>query len=162
MKLAMEFTTLLDLSVSKMMYKLVPPEDHRRNLDKKLIGTFKDHFIGVLSGCNKNMPMHLWCQHYRRWNSNYSSYDSHESTQACLHMHMCTKDNKTITSTHLCQSGWNCYCTSSRTSNKFMHSIATRDTSLARCLSATNAKRSGCRTRTPHKYQGQYGSSTNI
>jgi hypothetical protein len=62
MKLAMESTTLPDGSVSKMTYELVLPEDHQRNLAKKLIGTFKDHFIGVLSGCAKNMPMHLWCQ----------------------------------------------------------------------------------------------------
>jgi hypothetical protein len=48
--------------MSKMMYELVPPEDHQRNLAKKSIGTFKDHFIGVLSGCAKSMPMHLWCQ----------------------------------------------------------------------------------------------------
>jgi hypothetical protein len=62
MKLAMESTTLSDGLVLKMTYKLVPPEDHHRNLAKKLIGTFKDHFIGVLSGCAKSMPMHLWCQ----------------------------------------------------------------------------------------------------
>jgi hypothetical protein len=59
MKLAMESTTLSDGLVLKMMYELVPPEDHQRNLAKKLIGTFKDHFIGVLSGCTKSMPMHL-------------------------------------------------------------------------------------------------------
>jgi hypothetical protein len=29
---------------------------------KKSIQTFKDHFVGVLSGCAKTMPMHLWCQ----------------------------------------------------------------------------------------------------
>jgi hypothetical protein len=29
---------------------------------KKSIQTFKDHFIGILSGCAKTMPMHLWCQ----------------------------------------------------------------------------------------------------
>ena len=45
-----------------MTYKLVPPEDHQRNLCKQSIGTFKDHFIGVLSGRAKEMPMHLWCQ----------------------------------------------------------------------------------------------------
>jgi hypothetical protein len=62
MKLAMESTTLSDRLVSKMTYVLVPLEDHQRNLAKKSIGTFKDHFIGVLSGCAKSMPMHLWCQ----------------------------------------------------------------------------------------------------
>jgi hypothetical protein len=62
MKLAMESTTLLGGSVLKMTYELIPPEDHQRNLAKKSIGTFKDHFIGVLSGCAKSIPMHLWCQ----------------------------------------------------------------------------------------------------
>jgi hypothetical protein len=62
MKLAMESTTLSDGSVLKMTYELVPPEHHQRNLAKKLIATFKDHFIGVLSCCAKSMPMHLWCQ----------------------------------------------------------------------------------------------------
>jgi hypothetical protein len=48
MKLAMESTTLLDGLVSKILYELLP--------------LVKDHFIGVLSGCAKSMPMHLWCQ----------------------------------------------------------------------------------------------------
>jgi hypothetical protein len=62
MKLAMKSIKLLDGLVSKMTYKLVPPEDNQRNLAKKVIGTFKDHFIRILSGCAKSMPMHLWCQ----------------------------------------------------------------------------------------------------
>jgi hypothetical protein len=45
-----------------MTYQLVPPDDHRRNMAKKAIQTFKDHFIGVLSGCAATMPIHLWCQ----------------------------------------------------------------------------------------------------
>ena len=61
-KLAIKSTKLADRSTSKMRYKLVPPEDHQRNLCKRSIGTFKDHFIGVLSGCAKDMPMHLWCR----------------------------------------------------------------------------------------------------
>jgi hypothetical protein len=62
MKQAIEETTLSDGSILKMTYKLVPPEEHRRNMAKKSIQTFKDHFVGVLSGCAKAMPMHLWCQ----------------------------------------------------------------------------------------------------
>ena len=62
MKLAMEATVLADGSTSRMTYELVPPEEHRRNIAEKAIQTFKDHFIGVLSGCAKSMPMHLWCQ----------------------------------------------------------------------------------------------------
>ncbi len=45
-----------------MTYQLVPPDDHRRNMAKKAIQTFKDHFVGVLSGCAASMPIHLWCQ----------------------------------------------------------------------------------------------------
>jgi hypothetical protein len=50
------------IELTKMTYKLVPPNDHRRNLSKKAIQMFKDHMISVLSGCLPTMPMHLWCQ----------------------------------------------------------------------------------------------------
>ena len=64
MKLAIESTKLADRSSLKMAFKLVPPEDHRRNLCKRSIRirTFKDHFIGVLSGCANKIPIHLWGQ----------------------------------------------------------------------------------------------------
>ena len=62
MKQAIKETMLSDGSISKMTYKLVLPEEHWRNMAKKSIQTFKDHFVGVLSGCAKTMPMHLWCQ----------------------------------------------------------------------------------------------------
>ena len=62
MKLAIESTKLADRSISKMTFELVPPEDHQRNVSKRAIGTFKDHLVGVLSGCAKQMPMHLWCR----------------------------------------------------------------------------------------------------
>jgi hypothetical protein len=45
-----------------MTYQLVPPDDHRHNMAKKVIQTFKDHFIRVLSGCAATMPIILWCQ----------------------------------------------------------------------------------------------------
>jgi hypothetical protein len=45
-----------------MTYELVPPEEHQRNMAKKAIQTFKDHFVRVLSGCAPSMPIHLWCQ----------------------------------------------------------------------------------------------------
>ncbi len=47
---------------SNMTYELVPPDDHQRNMVKNAIQRFKDHFIGVLSGCAPTFPMHLWCQ----------------------------------------------------------------------------------------------------
>ncbi len=46
---------------SDMTYELVPPHNHQRNMAEKAIQTFKDHFIGVLSGCAPTFPLHLWC-----------------------------------------------------------------------------------------------------
>jgi hypothetical protein len=50
------------IETSKMMYQLVPPNNHQQNLAEKAIQTFKNHFISILSGCAPTMPMHLWCQ----------------------------------------------------------------------------------------------------
>ena len=45
-----------------MTYKLAPSDYHRRNISKKYIQNWKDHFFGVLSGTAMVFPMHLWCQ----------------------------------------------------------------------------------------------------
>ena len=45
-----------------MTYQLFPPDDHRRNLAEKSNQTWKDHFIGVMSGKSESFPAHLWCQ----------------------------------------------------------------------------------------------------
>ena len=45
---------------NKMKYQLVPPHDHWRNRVAKAIQTFKDHFIAILCGTNKDFPLHLW------------------------------------------------------------------------------------------------------
>jgi hypothetical protein len=50
------------IEASGMTYELVPPKEHQRNMAEKSIQTFKDHFVGVLSGCAPSMPIHLWCQ----------------------------------------------------------------------------------------------------
>jgi hypothetical protein len=47
---------------SDMTYELVPPDNHQHNMAKKSIQTFKDHFVGILSGCVPTFPLHLWCQ----------------------------------------------------------------------------------------------------
>ena len=57
---SVEYKTAIE--ASGMTYKLVPPEEHQRNMAEKAIQTFKDHFIGVLSGCAPSMQIHLWCQ----------------------------------------------------------------------------------------------------
>ena len=51
-----------EILATDMTYQLVPPDDHRRNIAEKAIQTWKDHFVGVLSGAAASFPMHLWCQ----------------------------------------------------------------------------------------------------
>ncbi len=45
---------------NKMEFQLVPPHYHCRNLAKKAIQTFKDHFVAILCGADKSFPLHLW------------------------------------------------------------------------------------------------------
>ena len=45
-----------------MIYQVVPPDDHRHNIEEKSIKTWKYHFIGVLIGNVATFPMNLWCQ----------------------------------------------------------------------------------------------------
>ena len=51
-----------EIQATGMTYQLVPPDDHRRNIAEKAIQTWKDHFVGVLSGTSDTFPLHLWCQ----------------------------------------------------------------------------------------------------
>ncbi len=50
------------IKASGMTYELVSPKENQRNMAEKAIQTFKDNFVGVLSGCAPSMPIHLWCQ----------------------------------------------------------------------------------------------------
>ena len=45
-----------------MKFQLFPPNDHRRNVAKKGIQVFKDHFISVLCGTDTSFLMRLWCR----------------------------------------------------------------------------------------------------
>ena len=51
-----------EITATGMTYQLVPPDDHRQNIAKKTIQTWKYHFIAVCSGVSNNFPMHLWCR----------------------------------------------------------------------------------------------------
>ena len=51
-----------EIQATGMTYQLVPPDDHRCNIAEKAIQTWKDHFVGVLSGTSDTFPLHLWCQ----------------------------------------------------------------------------------------------------
>ncbi|KAL7474216.1 hypothetical protein ACHAW6_000727 [Cyclotella cf. meneghiniana] len=50
------------ITESGMSYQLVPPNNHRQNIAKKAIQTWKDHFIAVIGGTDNKFPLHLWCQ----------------------------------------------------------------------------------------------------
>ena len=40
--------------------RLVPPDNHRRNLAERAIQTFKNHFKSVIAGVDESFPMRLW------------------------------------------------------------------------------------------------------
>ena len=43
-----------------MTYQIVPSNYHQRNLAEKVTHTWKDHFIGVMSGKVESFHAHLW------------------------------------------------------------------------------------------------------
>jgi len=44
-----------------MTHELVPPNCHRRNMAERVIQTFKNHFVAILSGVDDRFPLSLWC-----------------------------------------------------------------------------------------------------
>ncbi len=44
-----------------MNHKLVPPDNHQRNIAEQAIQTFKNHFVSILSGVDDRFPLSLWC-----------------------------------------------------------------------------------------------------
>ena len=51
-----------EIQATHMTYKIVPPDDHNRNMTEKETQTCKDNFVGVLTGTASAFPMQLWCQ----------------------------------------------------------------------------------------------------
>ena len=44
-----------------LKYQLANAYDHRHNLAKRAVQTFKAHFISIMNVCNAYFPPHLWC-----------------------------------------------------------------------------------------------------
>ncbi len=44
-----------------MTWELVPPNCHQRNITKRAIQTFKNHFMAILSEVDDRFPLSLWC-----------------------------------------------------------------------------------------------------
>ena len=51
-----------EIWATDMKFQIVLPDDHRCNLAENSIQTWKDHFIGVMSGTAETFHVHLWCQ----------------------------------------------------------------------------------------------------
>lgn len=47
------------IKANEMTYELVPLDMHRHKKAEKVIQTFKDHFVAILSGVDESFPMHL-------------------------------------------------------------------------------------------------------
>jgi hypothetical protein len=50
----------ITIKSNDMTYQLVLPHDHHRNQAEKAIQIFKDHFIAILCGADKEFPLTLW------------------------------------------------------------------------------------------------------
>ena len=44
----------------QIQWQLVPPGNHRRNIEERQIRTFKNRFISILAGTDPGFPLHLW------------------------------------------------------------------------------------------------------
>ena len=41
-------------------YHLEPPNVHRRNIEERVIRTFKSHFLAILAGVDLDFPKYMW------------------------------------------------------------------------------------------------------
>ncbi len=48
------------IKCNEVTYQLVPPHNHRPNCAKKAIQIFKDHFVAIFCGANREFPLNLW------------------------------------------------------------------------------------------------------
>jgi hypothetical protein len=49
------------ITTKKLKYQLADTHDHHANPAERAIGTFKNHFTAILSGCDSKFPPSLWC-----------------------------------------------------------------------------------------------------
>lgn len=77
---------------SAIQYQLTPAQIQRRNLVERAVQTFKNHFIGILTGCHPTFPNNHWNKLLKqaeislnllrtsRINNNLSAYEQLEGT----------------------------------------------------------------------------------
>jgi hypothetical protein len=88
------------IRASGMTYQLVPPDNHRRNMAKKAIQTFKDHFTEYSAGALQPCPSIFGANSYLKLSGNYSYSDNCNYIQTYQHTHM-SINNMTTINTHL-------------------------------------------------------------
>jgi hypothetical protein len=109
--------------LSNMTYDLVPPDNHRRNMAEKAIQTFKDNFVGVISGCAPTFPSHLWCQLLPQVERQLLLLQQSQLyPNLSAYVHVCGHPNST--SIHSFQSGWRPLYTTNCTNVKPMQNTA--------------------------------------
>ena len=50
------------IKTKKLNYQLASPNDHRLNPAERAVQTFKNHFVSILTGCDRAFPKYLWCR----------------------------------------------------------------------------------------------------
>ncbi len=72
-----------------MTHELVPPDCHRRNMAKRAIQTFKNHFIAILSKVDDMFPLYLLCYLIRPAKLTVICFAEATWCPKYWHMHMC-------------------------------------------------------------------------
>ena len=108
-----------------MTYQLVPPNNHRGNLAKKAIQSWKDHFIGILSGMAATFPLHLWCQAIPQMEHQLLFLQT-SNAPGSLPMHTSTANTTTMLP-HSYLLEWSPLCTRNHGAGKHLLSTARKD-----------------------------------
>ena len=140
------------ITTSGMTYQLVPPYDHRRNIAKKAIQTWKDHFVSALSGTADNFPLHLVVSSSHKWSANSTCSDNHTAIPRNCHMRTFTATT-TTTLTHLFLLEWRHLSMTSLITGKHLRNTAQKVTIAAGQFGHLSPNQ--------HASQQQYSSSKN-
>ncbi len=145
------------IKASGMTYALAPPKKHRCNMAEKAIQTFKDHFVGVLSGCAQST---IGVNFSHRLNGSSSFFDNLVRNQTYWCMHMST-NTTTIIDIPLSPSTWKHWSTTNPTKAAPMLNTAQKNLSWARPPNTIDVGSFGPPQHAPCTSPGQLFSSTN-
>ena len=125
-----------------MLYQLVPPDDHRRNIAERAIQTWRNHFSEFSAERPPRFPYTYGVKPPHRPNANSCSSQCQMSTQKYPHTPT-SMVNMTTTPIHSYLLEWSIYFTTSQTVERPLPHIVERDTSLAPLSNTTEHGRFG-------------------